>query len=68
MTTIVDDEECIFGLMLLDHVTDLEHEFAVRIIGGNGEYFSLEIVVLPKTLLEVHQLWHYPKIIARPMN
>jgi hypothetical protein len=68
MATIVDDKECIFILVLLDHVTDLEHEFAMGVVGWDGEYFSREIVVQPETLLQVHQLWQHPKIIDRPMD
>jgi hypothetical protein len=68
MATIVDDKESIFGLVLLDHVTDLDHEFAMGVVGRNGEYFRLKIVLLSETLLQVHQLWQYPKIIADPMN
>lgn len=56
MATIVDDEECILGLVLFDHVTDLEHEFSMGIFGRYGEYFSLKVVVLLKAFLQFPQL------------
>lgn len=54
--------------MLLDHVSNLEHQLKMGVLGGNGEDISFEVVIFSQALLQVFQFWQDKQIIAFPMQ
>lgn len=54
--------------MLFDHLSDSHHELQVRIIGGDGEGVSFEVIICSEALFEVLQLRQHEQIINGPVQ
>ena len=52
--------------MLLNHITNLEHQLKVWVFRRDGKDVGLEAVLFPKTLLKVFQLWKNEEVIDLP--
>jgi GAF domain-containing protein len=68
VTAIINQEECIGRLMVLDHRTDLQHQFEMRILGWNAEDVRLVVVVVAQAFFEVFQFRQYEEVVAFPVE
>ena len=68
MASIVDDKQSFLGLMLLDHVANLEHQLEVGALGGDGEDVGPEVVVVTEALLEILELGQHKQVIRLPVK
>jgi len=68
MSSIIDDEQCVFRIMSRDHIRDLYSEGELGVVGRDWKNFRLVHVPLSKALVQIVQLWHNPQIIALPVQ